>query len=255
MPRLNRPWVVESYFAQAAQLGIEAALHMEVDVAEPDIIPETAFMLGIHPRVVGAIANCRPERPEFPAELDALAMLGGVRGLRRLLQFQPPELSEAPLFRDNLKRLPAYGFTFDICVKSHELDYAVKLVPACPGVQFVLDHCGNPRIADKEWDPWAGRIAEIARNPNVVCKVSGVLANVTEDWTVDEVRPYIEHVIGCFGWDRVVWGSDHPVVTLFADLPSWLGATRQIIAGATEEEKAKLLHRNAERIYRVDPAA
>jgi predicted TIM-barrel fold metal-dependent hydrolase len=227
---------------------------MEVDVAEPDIIPETAFMLGIHPKVVGAIANARPERPEFPAELDALAMLDGVRGLRRLLQFQPPELSETPLFRENLRRLPAYGFNFDLCVKSHELDVALKLVPACPELQFVLDHCGNPKIAEKEWEPWAGKITELAKNPNLVCKVSGILANVAEGWTVADLRPYVEHVIASFGWDRVVWGSDHPVVTLFADLTSWVEATRAIIAGASEEEQAKLLHRNAERIYRVSPA-
>jgi predicted TIM-barrel fold metal-dependent hydrolase len=253
-PKLDRQWIVESYFAQATPLGIEAALHMEVDVAEPDIIAETAFMLGIHPKVVGAIANCRPELPEFPAELDAIAMLGGVRGLRRLLQFQPPELSETALFRENLRRLPAYGFNFDICVKSHELDAALKLVPACPEVQFVLDHCGNPKIAEKEWEPWAGKVAELARNPNLVCKVSGILANVSEGWTVADLRPYVEHVIECFGWDRVVWGSDHPVVTLFADLTSWVEATREIISGASEEEQAKLLYRNAERIYRVESA-
>lgn len=253
-PKLNRQWIVESYFAEATPLGIEAALHMEVDVAEPDILAETAFMLGVHSGVVGAIANCRPERPEFPAELDALALLGGVRGLRRLLQFQPPELSQAPLFLENLRRLPDYGFVFDICVKSHELDVALKLVPACRDVQFVLDHCGNPKIADKEWEPWAGRIAELAQNPNLVCKVSGILANVTEGWTVADLRPYIEHVIACFGWDRVVWGSDHPVVTLFAGLTSWVEATREIIAGASEDEQARLLHRNAERIYRVESA-
>lgn len=250
-PKLNRDWSVEAYFAEAEGLGVEQALHMEVDVAEAQMLAETEFMLGVDPRVIGAIANGRPENPDFPAYLEQLDALGKVRSVRRLLQGRPPELSQQPLFIENVKRLPAHGLNFDICVKSHELDLARKLVAAAPDVQFVLDHCGNPKIAAGEWDSWAGPMAEIAALPNVVCKVSGILANVDETWTVDQLRPYVEYVIKRFGWDRVVWGSDHPVVTLFADLTSWVKATREIIAGASEDEQARLLHRNAERIYRT----
>ena len=248
-PKLNRDWSVESYWAEATPLGIEAALHMEVDVAEPDILPETTFVLGVDQRVIGAIASGRPEHEGFTEHLEKLAALGGVRGVRRLLQHQPPELSQQPLFIENIRRLPAYGLIFDICVKSHELDVALKLARACPGVQFVLDHCGNPKVAEKEWDSWAGPMAKIAALPNVACKVSGILANVSEGWTVDDIRPYIEHVIDLFGWDRVTWGSDHPVVTLFAGLTSWVDAAREIVSACSADEKARLFHRNAERLY------
>ena len=122
-------------------------------------------MLGIHPRVIGAIANCRPERNDFPAQLERLKALGNVRGLRRLLQFQPPELAEDEMFLENLRLLPEHGLTFDICLKSHELAVAEKLIPACPEVQFILDHCGNPKIGEGEWEPWAGHITRIAENP------------------------------------------------------------------------------------------
>jgi predicted TIM-barrel fold metal-dependent hydrolase len=250
-PKLNRQWTVEDYFAEAAPLGIEAAMHMEVDVAESDMLDETRFVLGVHPKVVAAIANGRPEDREFPAYLDKLEALGKVKAVRRLLQFQPPELSQQPLFIENIRRLPAHSLNFDICVKSHELEVARKLVAACPDVQFVLDHCGNPKIAEGEWNTWAAPMAEIAAFPNVVCKVSGILANVDDNWTVSQLRPYVEHVIGLFGWDRVVWGSDHPVVTLFANLTRWVEATREIISGASPDEQAKLLHGNAGRIYRL----
>lgn len=248
---LLKQWSAEAYFAEAEGLGVERALHMEVDVAVPEIEAETAFMLQVHPRVIGAIANCRPESADFPAQVERLLALGKVHGLRRLLQFQPPELSEQPLFRDNLRRLPGYGLVFDICVKSHELEIAEKLIPACPDVQFVLDHCGNPKIAEGEWEPWASHIASIAKNPNVCCKVSGILSNVDETWTTAQLKPYVEHVIGAFGWDRVIFGSDHPVVTLFASLTRWITALREIVAGASGDEQAKLFHRNAERVYRI----
>jgi predicted TIM-barrel fold metal-dependent hydrolase len=252
-PKLNKQWTAESYFAEAAPLEVEQAIHMEVDVAEPQMLEETVTMLGIHPRVIAAIANGRPEQADFSQYLNDLDALGGkVKSVRRLLQFQPPELSTTPTFIANANRLPAHKLNFDICVKSHELDIARKLVAACPNVQFVLDHCGNPKIAQKEWDSWATPMAAIAAMPNVVCKVSGVLSNVSEGWTVADLRPYVEHVIELFGWDRVVWGSDHPVVTVFASLTAWVNATREIIAGASEDEQAKLLHRNAERIYRIN---
>lgn len=250
-PALNRQWSAESYFAEATSLGVEAALHMEVDVAENEMLAETAFALGVHPRIAGAIANGRPEHADFATHLERLGELGGVKGVRRLLQFQPPELSQTALFIENVGRLPVFGMTFDLCVKSHELEVARRLAIVCPDVQFVLDHCGNPKIAEKEWATWATPMAEIAALPNVVCKVSGILANVGPDWQVEDLRPYVEHVIDLFGWDRVVWGSDHPVCTLMASTTRWVNATREIIAGASDAEAAKLFHRNAERIYRV----
>ncbi len=247
-PQLNRNWTVEDFFAEAVPLGLESALHMEVDVAEPQMAAETEFVLGL-PRIVGAIANGRPEHADFPAYLERMVALGRVKGIRRLLQFQPPGLSTEPHFIENVRRLATHGMTFDICVKSHELHYSPPLIAACPDVQFVLDHCGNPRIADAEWESWTVRMEEIARHPNVVCKVSGILANVDATWTVDQLRPYVEFVIETFGWDRVIWGSDHFVVTLFADLTRWVAATREIISGASPDEQSKLLHANAERLY------
>lgn len=251
VPQLNQAWPVEDYWTEASSLGIDSALHMEVDVAPGDMFAETEFMLEVHPKVAGAIANGRPEDVSFAPYLERLALLRRVKGIRRLLQFQPPELSKSAFFRENLRLLPRYGFCFDVCVKSHELDVAKSLIAACPDVQFILDHCGNPKIGEWEWAPWAGQVLEIAAFPNVVCKVSGILANVTPSWTVDELRPYVEHIIACFGWDRVVWGSDYPVVTLFADLRRWVEATREIIGGCSTDEQAKLLHDNAERVYRL----
>lgn len=249
-PKINRDWLVESYWAEAAPLGIEGALHMEVDVSEPQIVEESRFVLGLD-RIVGAIANGRPEHDDFERQLEALAALGGVKGVRRLIQGQPLEMSQAESFRANLRLLPKFDMTFDICAKSHELTVVEPLVAACPDVQFILDHCGNPKIGAGEWDSWAAPMARIAAMPNVVCKVSGILANVTEDWTVDQLRPYVEFVIESFGWDRVVWGSDHPVVTLFGDLTSWVKASREIVAGASQDEQEKLFFRNAERVYRI----
>lgn len=248
-PALDKSWTAEAYFAEGESLGIEAALHMEVDVAEKDMQAETAFMLGLHPRVIGAIAAGRPESEEFPAYLDRIMALRGVKGLRRILHTSPDELSGSETFASNIRRLGQAGLPFDLCVLARQLPVGAALVARCPDTLFVLDHCGVPDVAGKALDPWRADIKALAAMPNVVAKVSGIVAYARPDWTVDDLKPFAEHVIESFGWDRVVWGSDHPVCTLTADLTRWVAAIRQIVSGASEDEQARLFHRNAERVY------
>ncbi|KQW78012.1 amidohydrolase [Devosia sp. Root413D1] len=248
---LNRAWPAEAFAAEAQKLGIEAALHMEVDVAEADMEAETRYALEVNPLVVGAIAACRPESSDFPAYLDRLAALKGVKGFRRVLHTSPDELSQGQLFRANLRRLADKHLPFDLCVLSKQLPVGRALVESCPGVQFVLDHCGVPDVAAQALDPWRREIKALAALPNVVAKISGIVAYAGPDWATATLRPFVEHIIESFGWDRVVWGSDYPVLTLTADLSRWVAATKEIVAGASPDEQAKLFHRNAERIYRI----
>ncbi len=250
-PAIDRQWTADDYFAEAVPLGIEGALHMEVDVAESDMEAETRLMRDVHPRVVGMIAPGRPESPDFPAWLDLLAGIGQVRAIRRVLHVAPDEVSQGALFRENIRRMAGAGLPFDICVGARQLPIALELVKACPETQFVLDHCGVPDVGNKALDPWRADITALAALPNVVAKISGIAAYAAPDWTPTDLRPFVEHVIGRFGWDRVVWGSDHPVVTLGGSLSRWVAASREIVAGASDDEQAKLFHRNAERIYRV----
>ncbi|SFZ81285.1 Predicted metal-dependent hydrolase, TIM-barrel fold [Devosia enhydra] len=252
VPEIDKPWSVEAYWAEARGLGIVSALHMEVDVAPDEMEAETAFVLGL-PGIAGAIASARPESPDFPLMLERYAALGGVRGIRRLLQGEPDDLSRSPLFRENLARLPGHGMSFDICVKGHQLPVARDLVRALPQVSFILDHCGNPRVGEGEIEPWRSAIAEIAREPNLTCKISGILANTHERWTVADLRPYVEHCIESFGWNRVVWGSDHPVVCLSANLTRWVQACLEITAGESDANREALFSRNATRFYNLAP--
>jgi predicted TIM-barrel fold metal-dependent hydrolase len=250
-PPLNRQWTVESYFAEANALGIESAIHMEVDVAEADMLAETRFVTGL-PSIAGAIAAGRPEYKDFAEHLQHLAeTVPSLKGIRRILHTVPDDISQSDLFAENVQRLAGYRLPFDMCFRADQLPLAKQLAAQCPDVQFVLDHCGVPRVAEQELDPWRSYITELARLPNVAAKISGVVAYAGPNWTVETLRPFVEHVIASFGWDRVVWGSDHPVCTLTANLTRWVEATHEIIRGASDDEKAKLLHRNAERIYRV----
>ena len=252
VPPLNRDFSLETYRPQAEAAGITQSIHMEVDVAETDQMRETDFVTGLGGSVVAAISSCRPESRDFPAQLEQLAQNPKVKGLRRILHTSSDELSQAPIFTENLKRLAAHRLSFDICVLARQLPLALRIARACPDVQFILDHCGVPAVKDRAPDPWRADIKALAAEPNVACKVSGVVAYTDPNWTVDDLRPFVEHVIASFGWDRVVWGSDWPVCTLTADLGRWVAATRTIIAGESASNQAKLLNGNARRIYRLN---
>jgi predicted TIM-barrel fold metal-dependent hydrolase len=122
-------------------------------------------------------------------------------------------------------------------------------------VQFILDHCGVPDIAAGQLDPWRQHIREISQLPHVACKISGVLAYCAPGRAnLEAVRPYVEHCLEQFGWDRVVWGSDWPVCTTTSDLRTWLQVTHQLIAATDERDQQKLLNGNATRIYGISKA-
>jgi predicted TIM-barrel fold metal-dependent hydrolase len=248
---LKRQWDAPSYWAEAAPLGIEAALHMEVDVAEPEIEDETRFVLGLDPRVVGAISNARPEHIDFPAHLERMLAEPRIRAIRRLLQSDPDDLSAGEVFRGNVRRLATSGLVFDITVQSRQLPVARALAAACPDVQFVLDHCGNPLIAGGDISQWRTDLRAIADLPNVACKVSGIVSHAKPGWTAADLRPAVEHVIECFGWNRVVFGSDRPVLTLNGSLKAWVEALKEIVSAEDVANQQKLFSKNAERIYRL----
>jgi len=252
VPPLNHDFTLETYLPQAEAAGIAQSIHMEVDVAESDQMRETDFVTSLGGKVVAAISSCRPESREFPKQLEQLAANPKVRGLRRILHTSPDELSQAPIFTENLKRLAAHRLSFDICVLARQLPLALRIARACPEVQFILDHCGVPGVKDRALDPWRADIKTLAAEPNVAAKISGIVAYADANWTVDDLRPFAEHVIESFGWDRVVWGSDWPVCTLTADLTRWVAATRTIIAHESADNQAKLLNRNARRLYRLN---
>jgi predicted TIM-barrel fold metal-dependent hydrolase len=263
--RLSYPWLADvaplnadfpyaRYALEARRCGVTDALHMEVDVAEGDIENETRNVEAVActdgSLLRGALSACRPERSDFPTFLERALANPFVKGFRRVLHVVPDDLSESAEFRANIKRLSGAGRPFDLCVRADQIGKAIALADAAPDVQFVLDHCGVASIKDRVEHPWRESMSEIARRPNVAVKVSGVVAYADgESWTLDDIRPYVEHAIASFGWDRVVWGSDWPVCTLTASLSTWVAAINILTLGCSAGERERLFSANARRLW------
>jgi predicted TIM-barrel fold metal-dependent hydrolase len=253
-----KSFTYDDYLRAIEGAGIAAAIFMETSPDDPRWREETRHVaqLAAAPDslIAGMIVNCRPEDEGFENYLDSLDGFPVV-GLRRVLHVMPDEVSQQPRFVRNVRLLAARGWTFDICMLQRQLPLAAELARACPDVQFVLDHCGVPDIAGVTLADWRQKIAAVAALPNVACKVSGIMAYCRPgEATAAAIRPYVEHCLDVFGWDRVVWGSDWPVCLINVSLTRWAEIIRELIAAESDENQRKLCYSNAIRIFRLSNA-
>jgi predicted TIM-barrel fold metal-dependent hydrolase len=263
--QLNYPWVAEApplqgkfsledYREAAKGCEIEGALFMEVDVAESQIADEVNLIRELAAKdsmILGIIAACRPESLNFEQSLDAIAG-DHLKGLRRVLHTQADTLSQTILFRQNVAALANRDLPFDLCFAAKQLPIATELADACPKTRFVLDHCGVPGIAGGAFESWAKSITALAKREHVACKLSGIPTYCKPgEATAETLRPWVEHVIEAFGWDRVVWGGDWPVSTLNGTLLAWSDALDEILSEENTDNLTKLYSSNAQRIYRL----
>ncbi|HEY4780305.1 MAG TPA: amidohydrolase [Chthoniobacterales bacterium] len=256
LPALNRSFHMSDYLSAAKGLNVVKSVHMEADVDEPYMLDETRHLLALADQLDnpldGVVACGRPESEDFRAYLDKIAGHPKLKGIRRVLHTQADDVSQNVTFIKNVTALASYDLSFDICVLARQLPIAIKLVSKCPDVFFVLDHCGVPQVKEKNLDPWRAHITEIASFPNVSCKISGLVAYADpKRWTSEDLRPFVEHAITSFGWDRVLFGSDWPVCTLSASYQQWVEALKAITQGTDEVNRRKLFYDNAVRVYRL----
>lgn len=256
LPVLNRSFRMNDYCDATTGLGIEKSVHLEADVDEPFIVEETKHVLWLADRsdnpLEGVVACGRPESKEFKTYLERILGHAKLKGIRRILHTQPDDLGQSETFIENVNSLAVYGLSFDLCVLARQLPLAIRLVSRCPEVTFILDHCGVPQVREKILDPWRANIHAIAKFPNIFCKISGLVAYADpHHWTAEDLRPYVDHAIECFGWDRVMFGSDWPVCTLSASYRQWVDALVSLTRDAGEVNQKKLFQENAIRIYRL----
>ena len=252
VPPLQRDFPLEE--AQRLQGGrVRGSIFMEVAALDWQAESRWIASLVREGRLLGQIANCRPETDEgFEAWLEEGRELGVV-GYRRILHEDVAEdVSLHEGFRANVRKLGRAGFPFDINVLGRTLHLARDLARACPEMRFVLDHCGTPDIAGGEWDVWAEGLREVAGCPNVHVKLSGISAYAAPGTaSLETLRPWIAHVIECFGPGRMVWGSDWPVCNLGLGMEGWLDVTEAVLGELSADEQARIGWRNAEEVYGV----
>jgi L-fuconolactonase len=257
-PALRRNWTPDDLAASAKPYTVEGFVFVEVDVDMPQYLDEADWIEELSHsdrRVKGCVACLPLERGKaIEPEMARIAAHSVLRGVRRLIQNQPdPDFVLKADFLEAVQLLPRYDLSFDICIFHHQLPNTLDMVRRCPEVSFILDHIAKPGIKAGLLDPWRQHIREMAALPNVVCKLSGVTTEADHKaWTREQLRPYIDHVIDCFGIDRVMYGGDWPVSELAGRFAQWVEVLDWATAGFSAADKRKLFRDNAIRTYRLE---
>jgi L-fuconolactonase len=251
VPSLNRTFLPADYDSACHPVAVDKMVFVQCECDPAQYLDEVAWvseLAGHDPRIQGMVPWAPLEKGlAVLPELERLAKNPLIRGIRRIIQFESdPGFCLRPDFIAGVKLLPRFGWTFDICISHVQLANTIRFVEQCPDVRFVLDHIGKPDIKGGKFEPWAGELGELAKFRNVHCKVSSLATEADHaNWTLDDLRPYVDRVFECFGFERTMFAGDWPVSGQAATYPRCVETLQQLTAGASETDLRRLFRDNA----------
>jgi L-fuconolactonase len=252
---LGKRYLIDDYRQACKGMNVVRSVHVEADVTPEHIVEEVRWLAQIVPTdgMIGAIVASAPlENSSAEEILKQLTEYELVVAIRRMAWHLPDnQFYRSPELIKGVQLLEKFNLSFDLCANHHQLPAAIDLVRATPNVRHAVNHCGGPDIKGKQFQPWADHISELASFDNVHCKVSGIVTTASENWTKAELKPYIDHLVAAFGYDRLMFGSDWPVCTLAAEYQQWVEALLWSVQSATGPDRQKLFHDNAKQFYRI----
>jgi L-fuconolactonase len=245
LPEDLRPWLVKNridktILVQAAQTRAETDFLLELS-------QQADFVAGI----VGWLDL---EGPNFAAGLEQYSKKPKFLGVRPMLQdLEQDDWILRPAVLDSLKLIAQRDLPFEFLTYTRHLPHVLKVLDKIPGLRAVVDHISKPEIKRRTLEPWRSLLAEVAQHPNIHCKLSGMITEADHKaWTAQDLRPYVEHALECFGFERVMFGSDWPVCVLAGSYDQVLGAVQTILKPhLNEQREANVFGGNAARFYRL----
>ena len=252
---LQQRYTPGDYRNAIGDINVVKSVHVEGDPAETHVVQEVEWLTHIAETdgMIGAIAAAAPlEKPNVEPILEQLTAFGRVVAIRRMAWHHPDTRFYAtPELINGVKLLAKYNLSFELWAKHDQRPAAIEVVKATPDIRHAVNHCGGPNIKDSEFESWATHMHKLAAFDNVYCKVSGIVTTASENWTPEDLKPYIQHLVEIFGYDRLMFGSDWPVCTLAAAYHEWVDALLWAIDGASDGEKNRLFYQNASAFYKI----
>lgn len=251
MSILKRNFLPEELKGELRANGMDGCVAVQADQSEQ----ETEFLLALaaqHDSMIrGVVGWLDLSSPKLPERLDHLSQFKKLRGLRHIVQSEPDDrFMLRPDFCRGIAGLKDFSFTFDILIYPRQLPAAIELVQKFPDQKFVLDHMAKPSIRTGELDDWSKQICTLASNPNVYCKLSGLVteANWT-NWHATDFDRFLDVVFAAFGADRLMFGSDWPVCLLAATYRQVRELVAEYMARFPTELQQKIFGLNAIQFY------
>ncbi|WP_255483971.1 amidohydrolase family protein [Granulicella sp. 5B5] len=234
-----------------------AAAHVDATIAVQarQTLEETHWLLALateNPLIRGVVGWADIAAADLPATLEPLLANPHLKGLRHIVQAEPDGFLDDPAFNRGIEALTRTGLTYDILIFARQLPEATRFVDRHPTQSFVLDHIAKPSIASGEIAHWSASIHELARRPNVTCKLSGMVTEANwHTWTPSTLKPYFDVALEAFGPTRLMAGSDWPVLNVASTYTQWWQTLDTWLAPLSPDERVQIEGRTAARVYHL----
>jgi len=262
-PLFGKSYQIEDYQKACGDIEVEAMVFLECfadfTATGGQYLDEIRFVEDSakrDPRIKGIV----PMAPlEWGARVEPMlrqmqADHPTVKGIRRIMEFDedPRALTLSPAFIEGVNLLHKFGWHFEINVNFTQMDIIREFVQHIPDVPMILDHCGKPGIKEGAIDQYRADIRDLAQHPNMWIKLSDLPPYADPDnWTDDDLRPYIDATIEAFGFERTIYAGDWPICLLATSLTRWVETLDRAFEGASDTDLRKFYRDNANDFYRL----
>ena len=206
-----------------------------------------------NPFITGVVGWVDLRSLKLRTQIESFGVHPKFVGVRHVVQDEPDdEFMMRPEFLRGIEILAEYSLAYDILIFPKQLPAAIQMARKFPNQRFVLDHIAKPNVREETLEPWRAQIRELAKSPNVECKLSGMVTEAKwREWKEDGFRPYLDVVWEAFGEDRLMIGSDWPVCLLSGAYKAVMGIAEKFLGQFSVAAREKVLGGNAVRFYKL----
>lgn len=218
-------------------------------------LKETDFLIDLakkHEEIIGVVGWIDLLSADLEKQLSSYKSQDIVKGWRHIVQNEKKGFLKNPTFIDNVKTLGNHNYTYGILVYHHQLPEVLDFVKNLPKQTLVLNHLAKPDLNKDKNPEWKKNIAKLAKHKHIYCKLSGLVTEAEKDkWTKEMIHHYLDVVLDNFGVNRVMFGSDWPVMRLNSNYSEWVNIIKDYTTQFSKDEQRKIIHDNAVKCYQL----
>jgi len=252
MKAIRKDFLPADLLKEIKAAGVDGA----VSVQARQTVAESDWLLGMAEKndfLKGVVGWVDLRNKGVEKDLERLAKHKKFKGVRHVVQGEPDDnFILGAAFNEGIKKLLKYDLRYDILILEKHLKPSIAFVDKHPKQVFILDHIAKPRIKDRILSPWRENMLELAKRPNVYCKISGMLTEADwKKWSAADLAPYFDTTLQAFGPKRLMLGSDWPVMLVAGKYKQWVDMVKQVVSRYSAAEQERILYKNAVEAYKL----
>ncbi len=233
-------------------LGIDACVAVQASSSEE----ETLFLLALAEQsdfIQGVVGWVDLQQSNIEDRLAYFSQFETLKGFRHIVQAEKDiHFLQRPEFQKGVRALDAFDYTYDLLILPHQLEAGIQF---CRGLEqkIVLDHLAKPPIKSEDIKAWKQSLQSFQELDHVYAKISGLVTEADwSTWTSEQIKEVIEVALEVFGVDRLMFGTDYPVLNVASDLTTWIKVYQEAITGLSQTEQKKINELNCRQFYALD---